>query len=164
MKSWLCIILSLLFSLPIMARRRDSVVTITNGDSLPIVSTDTPQDSFKATKRKSAPKPKSNIYSWNYKGHLATKQNAGIDTSMNEFYVNHPALKKTIAIQSLGNLGLLRNLPSLQTESTKPTSFFFNPTKYTTDQRTKSFISTQNVRFPTSTIIVVGRVTETTED
>lgn len=127
MKSWLCIILSLLFSLPLMARRKDSVVTITNGDSLPIVSTDTPQDSFKAAKRKSAPKPKNNIYSWNYKGHLATKQNAGIDTSMNEFYVNHPALKKTIAIQSLGNLGSPTQSAIFADRINKTDFIFFQP-------------------------------------
>lgn len=127
MKSWLCIILSLLFSLPIMARRKDSVVTITNGDSLPIVSTDSPKDSHKAAKGKSVLKSKNSIYSWNYKGHLATKQNAGIDTSMNEFYVNHPALKKTIAIQSLGNLGSPTQSAIFADRINKTDFIFFQP-------------------------------------
>ena len=49
-------------------------------------------------------KPK-NIYCWTYSDDIGTEIEGGIDTSMNNFYVNNKALRETIALQYLGNLG-----------------------------------------------------------
>ena len=53
---------------------------------------------------KKVEKPK-NIYCWTYSDDIGTEKEGGIDTSMNNFYVNNKALRETIALQYLGNLG-----------------------------------------------------------
>jgi hypothetical protein len=45
------------------------------------------------------------IYCWTYSDAIGTEQVGGIDTSMNDFYVNNKAFRETIALQYLGNLG-----------------------------------------------------------
>lgn len=95
MKKWLFIVLLLPFFLPVMAKKRAVEVT---SDSLVV-------DSTQIVGKEKKTREKSEIYSWRYQGPLTDKQSAGIDTSMVEFYVNNPALRKTIALQTLGALG-----------------------------------------------------------
>ena len=67
------------------------------------------------------------IYSWNFKGPLTEKTTAGLDTSMLEFYVNNPAYRKTISLQTLGALGSPAQSAIFSDRVKKTDYLFFQP-------------------------------------
>ena len=91
--------------LPAMARKKDKVSIDTDTSYVITPDTFAALSKTDANKNKPADTKVVRLYSWNYKGALAYKENAGLDTSMVEFYINNPAQKQTIALQTLGNLG-----------------------------------------------------------
>ena len=98
MRIFLLILASLLFVLPVSARKRD----VKNADSLSVAGDSV---AFVADSvEKGSVNPRT-IFTWNYKGPLAFKEDVEIDSSMTNFYVNNPAYKRTIALQTLGNMG-----------------------------------------------------------
>ncbi len=102
MKRWIFIIVLLPFFFDSMAKKREAVVV---PDSVSVTLT---PDSIILTEKKEDKLDKKvsrDIVSWKYKGALTEKETAGLDTSMVEFYINNPAQKQTIALQTLGNLG-----------------------------------------------------------
>lgn len=130
MKSWFCIILSILISMPIMARENDVIITASVEDSLSTAESDSTGSKRKRKKKdsiSSSPEKNKNIFSWNYNGHLATKKDAGLDTSMVDFYINNPALRKTIAIQTLGTLGSPTQSAIFIDRQNKTDYIFFQP-------------------------------------
>lgn len=110
------ILLISLVSYPSWARKKSS------SDSLSVteqkVSSIDEKDSVAKTQ---------NIYSWVYDGPLAEKKTAGIDTSMNQFYVNNPALRQTIALQYLGNMGSPAQSAIFADRKNRTDYIFFQP-------------------------------------
>lgn len=75
-------------------------------------------DSIRATRR---------IYCWQSDGPVAYKKEGALDTSMVEFYINNHALKQTINLQTLGNLGSPSQSAIYADRRNKTNYLFFQP-------------------------------------
>ena len=113
--------------LPAMARKKDKVSIDTDTSYVITPDTFAALSKTDANKNKPADTKVVRLYSWNYKGALAYKENAGLDTSMVEFYINNPAQKQTIALQTLGNLGSPSQSAIFMQRTNKTDYIFFQP-------------------------------------
>ncbi len=100
---------------------------LAQADALTPIIADTATAAEQSAAATESPKETPNIYSWNYKGPLSVKEQAGIDTSMVEFYVGNPALRKTISLQSLGVLGSPAQSAIFKDRNKKTDFIFFQP-------------------------------------
>ncbi len=75
-------------------------------------------DSIKANRR---------IFCWLSDGEVGFKKEGALDTSMSEFYVNNKALKQTVTLQTLGNLGSPSQSAIYADRANKTDFIFFQP-------------------------------------
>lgn len=136
MKRGLFILFSVLFLLPVMAKRKnvdsvnmnDTLAERTQVvDTLASVKSVKTEENRQGTQSADTIKKKRTIYSWRYSGQLAVKEDAGLDTSMFNFYVNNPALRKTISLQTLGTLGAPAQSAIFVDRENKTDFLFFQP-------------------------------------
>lgn len=128
MKRWMIIVLLIPFFLPAMAKKKDK--NLINSDTSYVITPDTfavIKDSNKTKGNETEGNKQVSVYSWNYKGALANKEVAGLDTSMVEFYINNPAQKNTIALQTLGNMGSPAQSAIFADRQNKTDFIFFQP-------------------------------------
>lgn len=76
------------------------------------------QDSIEANRR---------IYCWHADGPIGFKKVGGIDTAMAEFYINNKALRQTINLQTVGNLGSPSQSAIFVDRKNKTDFIFFQP-------------------------------------
>lgn len=67
------------------------------------------------------------IYCWYSDGPMGFKKEGGIDTAMAEFYINNKALKQTVTLQTLGNLGSPSQSAIFADRVNKTDYIFFQP-------------------------------------
>lgn len=67
------------------------------------------------------------IYCWRSEGPIGFKTEGALDTSMAEFYINNHALKETVNLQTLGNLGSPSQSAIFADRYNKTDFIFFQP-------------------------------------
>ncbi|MBR4814360.1 MAG: hypothetical protein IKZ67_02750, partial [Paludibacteraceae bacterium] len=67
------------------------------------------------------------VYCWHSDGALGFRREADLDTTMDRFYINDPALRKTINLQTLGNLGSPSQSAIFADRTSKTNFLFFRP-------------------------------------
>ena len=67
------------------------------------------------------------VYCWHSDGALGFRREAALDTTMDRFYINDPALRKTINLQTLGNLGSPSQSAIFADRMNKTNFLFFRP-------------------------------------
>ncbi len=109
---------------------------VVNGDSSAAVSSmesknlDLKSDSLRKKERQdSIALERSNrrIYGWHSEGALGYRREADMDTTMERFYINNHALRKTINLQTLGNLGSPSQSAIFVDRLNKTNFLFFRP-------------------------------------
>lgn len=94
------------------------------------------------------------IYCWRSEGPVGYKTEGALDTSMAEFYVNNRALKQTVTLQTLGNLGSPSQSAIFADRSNKTDYIFFRP--YQMFYRSIDEIQYYNTKIPFSFVDYYG--------
>ena len=113
-----------------------SADVVVNGDSLAAVlsmeskALDLKSDSLRKKERQDSltlERTNRQIYGWHSEGALGYRGEADMDTTMDRFYINNHALRRTINLQTLGNLGSPSQSAIFVDRLNKTNFLFFRP-------------------------------------